>query len=45
MKQATQEKNTRQLALRALPEGAVPDAMDILRCGLQTVVKDEHKVR
>lgn len=36
----------RERALRALPEGAVPDTMDIQRCGLQTVVReDAHKVR
>ena len=46
MHQQSKNDSNFQKALRALPEGAVPNALDIKRCGLQTVVREESdKVR
>ena len=41
-----ENESKREQALRAFPEGAIADDLDIKRCGLQTVVREEsRKVR
>lgn len=43
MDKRRENEMNRERALRGLPEGVVPNVMDEIRCGLQTVVIEKKR--